>query len=71
MDLYNAPYFPERAERERLEERVRDLELVCQTYHKTLEFMLVRWMKAGDTRDLKEKIWPSMDAAKMVLSDAS
>jgi hypothetical protein len=47
--------------------RVRDLELVCQAQQKALNFVIVRWMKAQDQRDLKEHIWPDLEAAEMIL----
>jgi hypothetical protein len=51
-----------------LEWRIRDLELVCKAQQKALNFVIVRWMKASDQRDLKEKIWPDLEAAEMILN---
>jgi hypothetical protein len=52
-----------------LEQRVHDLELVCKAQQTALNFVLVRWMKASDQKDLKAKVWPVMNAADMVLGD--
>jgi hypothetical protein len=49
-----------------LEERIRDLELVCGAQQKALNLLLLS-LPASYSKDLKFKIWPEMEAAEMIL----